>query len=113
MADAPTELLEHIPLFEGLPHRELERIARSFKERRFRAGHTVAVEGAGGIGFFVISEGTASVDVHGEEQGKLGPGDYFGHMALIDHHARRTATVTADPDHTAYVLTPGEFRPLV
>lgn len=112
MADAPTELLEHIPLFEGLPHRELEQIARSFKERRFSAGHTVAVEGAGGIGFFVISEGTASVDVHGEERGKLGPGDYFGEVALLNESAR-TATITADTDLRCYGLTSWEFRPLV
>jgi len=113
MAEAPTELLEQIPLFEGLPQKELERIARSFKERRFSAGHTVSVEGAGGIGFFVISEGTASVDVHGEERGKLGPGDYLGEMALIDDQARRTATITADSDLTCYGLTSWEFRPLV
>ncbi|TML45670.1 MAG: cyclic nucleotide-binding domain-containing protein [Actinobacteria bacterium] len=113
MADAPTELLEQIPLFEGLAHGELERIARSFKERRFGAGDIVAAEGAGGIGFFVISEGSASVDVHGEQRGKLGPGDYFGEIALIDDKARRTATITADSDLTCYGLTSWEFRPLV
>ena len=113
MADAPTELLEQLPLFEGLPQKELQRIASSFKERRFSAGHTVSVEGAGGIGFFVISEGTASVDVHGEERGKLGPGDYFGEVALIDDQARRTATITADTVLTCYGLTSWEFRPLV
>ena len=113
MADAPIELLEQIPLFEGLPHGELERIARSFKERRFSAGDTVAVEGAGGVGFFVIGEGTASVDVHGEQRGRLGPGDYFGEVALIDEQARRTATITADSDLTCYGLTSWEFRPLV
>jgi CRP/FNR family cyclic AMP-dependent transcriptional regulator len=113
MADAPIELLEQIPLFEGLPHDELGRIARSFKERRFSAGDTVAVEGAGGVGFFVIGEGTASVDVHGEKRGQLGPGDYFGEIALIDDQARRTATITADSDLTCYGLTSWEFRPLV
>ena len=65
MAEAPIELLEQTPLFQGLPRDDLQRIARSFKERRFSAGDTVAVEGAGGIGFFIIGEGTASVDVHG------------------------------------------------
>ena len=113
MAEAPTELLEQIPLFEGLSHGELEHIARSFKERRFSAGDAVAVEGAGGIGFFVISEGTANVDVHGDQRGKLGPGDYFGEIALIDNQARRTATITADSDLTCYGITAWEFRPLV
>lgn len=113
MADAPIELLEQIPLFEGLPRDELGRIARSFKERRFRSGDTVAVEGAGGVGFFVIGDGTATVDVHGEQRGRLGPGDYFGEVALIDEHARRTATITAGSDLTCYGLTAWEFRPLV
>jgi CRP/FNR family cyclic AMP-dependent transcriptional regulator len=113
MAEAPIELLEHIPLFEGLGHNELSRIAKSFKEREFRAGHTVAAEGAGGVGFFVIGEGTATVEVHGEQRGRLGPGDYFGEIALIDEQARRTATITAESDLTCYGLTSWEFRPLV
>jgi CRP/FNR family transcriptional regulator, cyclic AMP receptor protein len=113
MAEAPIELLEQIPLFEGLPHDELGRIARSFKERRFSAGDTVTAEGAGGVGFFVIGEGTAKVEVHGEERGRLGTGDYFGELALIDEQARRTATIVADSDLTCYGLTSWEFRPLV
>jgi CRP/FNR family cyclic AMP-dependent transcriptional regulator len=113
MAEAPIELVQKVPLFEGLSRGELERIARSFKERRVKSGDTVAVEGAGGVGFFVIGEGTARVDVHGEDRGQLGPGDYFGEMALMDDQARRTATVTADSDLTCYGLTSWEFRPLV
>ena len=113
MAEAPIELLEQVPLFQGLRHQDLERIARTFKERRFSAGDTVASEGAGGVGFFVIAEGTAGVDVHGEPRGQLGPGDYFGEVALIDDQALRTATVTAETDLTAYGLTSWEFRPLV
>ena len=110
---APVELLEQIPLFEGLSRRELEQIAQSFKERRFDAGDTVAAEGAGGVGFFVIAEGTASVDVHGEDRGQLGPGSYFGEVALIDDQARRTATITAETDLLTYGLTSWNFRPLV
>ena len=113
MAAAPTELLEQIPLFEGVPRADLERLGTSFKERRFSAGDTVAVEGQGGVGFFVIADGTASVDVHGDKRGRLGPGDYFGEVALIDEHARRTATITAETDLTCYGLTAWQFRPFV
>src|SRR3954470_3064430 len=102
MADAPTELLAQIPLFEGLSHGELERIGRSFKERRFSAGDTVAAEGAGGVGFFVIGGDTPSVDVPGEQGGRLGRGVSFGEIALIDARPRRTATITADSDLTCY-----------
>src|SRR5919202_760141 len=100
MADAPIQLLEQVPLFQGLPHNDLERVARSFKERHFSAGDTVAAEGSGGVGFFVIGEGTASVDVHGEKRAQLGPGDYFGEIALIDDQARRTATIRDAMTHT-------------
>ena len=113
MAKAPTDLLEQVPLFEGLPRDELERLASSFKERRFSAGDSVAVEGKGGVGFFVIGDGTASVDVHGEKRGQLVPGDYFGEVALIDEDARRTATITAETDLTCYGLTAWQFRPFV
>ena len=113
MAEAPIELLEQVPLFQGLPHETLERIARSFKQRRVSAGDHITSEGAGGAGFFIIGEGTASVDVHGEARGQLGPGDYFGEVALIDDQALRTATITAETDLVCYGLTPWEFRPLV
>ena len=113
MARAPIELLEQIPLFEGLPRGDLEQLAGSFKERHFNAGDSVALEGAGGVGFFVIADGTASVEVHGEKRGQLAPGDYFGEVALIDEHARRTATITAETDLTCYGLTAWQFRPFV
>jgi CRP/FNR family transcriptional regulator, cyclic AMP receptor protein len=113
MAHAPVDLLQQVPLFEGLSSDELEGLAASLKERHFRAGDSVAVEGSGGIGFFVIADGTASVDVHGEKRGQLGPGDYFGEVALIDEHARRTATITAETELTCYGMTPWQFRPFV
>jgi CRP/FNR family transcriptional regulator, cyclic AMP receptor protein len=113
VADAPIDLLEQVPLFQGLQHRDLERVSRSFKERHFSAGDTVAAEGAGGVGFFVIGEGTAMVDVHGERRAQLGPGDYFGEIALIDDQARRTASIVAETDLTCYGLTSWDFRPLV
>jgi len=112
MASPSADLLARVPLFAGLEKRDLQRIADTFKERSFRAGDTIAEEGAGAAGFFVIGDGTAKVTVHGEERGTLGPGDYFGEIALLDEGAR-TATVTAESDMTAYAMTFWEFRPIV
>jgi CRP-like cAMP-binding protein len=109
---APVELLKKIPLFSGLEGRELQTLAQSFKERTFEAGHNVATEGTGGVGFFIIGEGEAAVTVHGEERATLGPGQYFGEVALIDEGAR-SATIVAKTDLTCYGLTAWEFRPLV
>ena len=106
------ELLQRVPLFADFEHGDVERLARSFKERTFEAGSTVAGEGKTGAGFFVIENGEASVSVRGDEHRKLGPGDYFGEIALIDDGAR-SATITADSDLHCYGLTSWEFRPLV
>jgi len=109
---APVELLKKIPLFSDLERKELQTLAQSFKERTFEAGSNVATEGSGGVGFFVIGEGEAGVTVHGEERATLGPGQYFGEVALIDEGSR-TATIVAKTDLTCYGLTAWEFRPLV
>ncbi len=112
MARPSTETIARVPLFSGLEKRDLERIADSFKERNYSAGDTIAGEGQGGAGFFIIAEGNAKVTVHGEDRATLGPGDYFGEIALIDEGAR-TATVTADTDMKTYAMTFWEFRPIV
>ena len=113
MADeTPVELLQRVPLFEDFERGDLDRLSRSFKQRIFDAGSTVADEGRTGAGFFVIESGEATVSVRGSERAKLGPGDYFGEIALIDDGAR-SATITADSELRCYGLTSWEFRPLV
>ena len=109
---APVDLLQRVPLFQNLERRDLERIARSLRERTFQAGQTVTTEGQGGVGFFVIESGEATVTQAGEERGKIRSGDHFGEIALIGE-TDRTATVTADTDLKCWGMTFWEFRPLV
>jgi len=109
---APTQLLRRVPLFAGLSDRDLNGIAQSFKERKFSAGDTIAEEGKGGVGFFVIGQGEVTYSIHGEEIGQGAAGDYFGEIALIDD-GPRSATIKAATDVTAYGLTSWEFRPFV
>ena len=112
MAKPSIETIARVPLFSSLERRDLERIADSFKQRDYADGDTIAGEGQGGAGFFIIGEGRAKVTVHDEERTTLGPGDYFGEIALIDEGAR-TASVIADTDMTTYAMTFWEFRPIV
>ena len=112
VAGAPTEMLKKVPLFAGLDNKELEQIASSMRQRRFKAGDTVTQEGAGGVGFFVVEAGEADVTIGGEVRGSIGSGDYFGEIALINE-SPRTATITARTDLLCYGMTPWDFRPLV
>jgi CRP/FNR family transcriptional regulator, cyclic AMP receptor protein len=112
VAGASPDMLKKVPLFSGLDEKELQAIASSMRERKFKAGDTVTQEGAGGVGFFVVGSGEADVNVGGEAKGSVGPGDYFGEIALINE-SPRTATLTARTDMVCYGMTPWDFRPLV
>jgi CRP/FNR family transcriptional regulator, cyclic AMP receptor protein len=112
VTEGAAELLKRVPIFSDLDRKELDRIAVSMKPRTFNAGETVTTEGQTGVGFFVIEQGEATVTVGGDERRKLGPGDYFGEVALLNETAR-TATIKADTDLRCYGLTSWEFRPLV
>ena len=112
MARAAADSLKKVPLFSGLAERELIQIADVMQERRFPAGSTVTQEGAGGVGFFVIEEGEADVTVGGEPRRTIGPGDYFGEIALLTD-SPRTATIVAQTDLVCYGMTPWDFKPLV
>ena len=106
------DVLKRVPLFAGLERKELEQIAGSMRERTFSAGQTVTEQGAGGAGFFIVESGAAQVSVDGQQRGQIGPGDYFGEIALLTG-SDRTATITATSDLHCYGMTPWDFRPLV
>jgi CRP-like cAMP-binding protein len=112
VAGPSVELLQRVPLFAGLEPRELKRLSGSFKERIFEPGEPVMSEGEHVNRFFVIESGGAVVRVHGDERGRLGPGDYFGDVAMIDQ-GDRTASIEAESELTCYSLTFWDFRPLV
>jgi pyruvate,water dikinase len=108
----PVADLQRVELFAGMDRRQAEQIRRLLKERRFARGETVIMEGSGGAAFFIVDSGEARVSSKGVELATLGPGNYFGEVALIDG-GPRSATVTATTDLVCYGLTFWEFRPLV
>ena len=105
-------LLSKVPLFAGCTKRDLEAVAEALKEVRHREGHVIAKEGDTGIGFFVIAEGTAAVTIGGKPRTKLGPGDFFGEISLLDH-GPRTASVVATSPIRLLGLTAWSFRGVV
>lgn len=112
MAKPSPELLRNVRLFSDLEEKDLRSLAEEFNERRFSPGEKVAMEGEGGLMFFVVESGEASVEVGGKEVGSLGPGSAFGEIALIDRRPR-TATVTATSELRTFGLPVFVFRPFV
>jgi CRP/FNR family cyclic AMP-dependent transcriptional regulator len=106
------DALGRVPLFSGIKAKERKKLAARLGERTFTEGETVITEGQSGVGFFVIEEGNASVSVKGEIVRTLGPGEYFGEIALIDS-GPRSASVVATTDLRCRGMTAWEFRPFV
>ena len=104
--------LRQVSLFAKLSDKDLKRLSGSLSERSFPAGHEITAEGDEGVGFFLIESGEVSISRGGEHVRKLGPGDYFGEMALIDQRPR-SATVVADTEVRCHGMTAWSFRPFV
>ncbi len=113
MSKPIVDVLATVPLLSGLDHKRLERLARDFTDRTIPAGTVVVREGdAQGMGFFILAEGEAIVSSGGHELARLGPGSYFGEIALISDRVR-TSTVTAATDVRLLVMMLTDFRAFV
>ena len=99
-------------LFEGLPESELRSIEKQVRTVKHPAGHEIVVRGEGGVGFMIITDGSVTVDTVQGKARKLGPGDSFGEMALLDHEGR-SATITADTDVTLATIPEWNFKPFL
>jgi CRP-like cAMP-binding protein len=103
--------LAGIPLFASLSDAEREALASDFSEKTAEAGSHLIGEGAPGYSFFVLTEGTAVVTARGETLAELGPGDYFGEIAILEG-GRRTASVTTTSRVKLLVMSADAFRRL-
>ena len=106
------DLLSKVPIFSGLSKKELQRIAESVKEVTHREDSVLAREGESGLGFFLIVDGTARAEVGGRTRTRMGPGDFFGEISLLDG-GPRTATVVAETPVITLALTQWVFKSLI
>jgi CRP-like cAMP-binding protein len=101
--------LRSLPLVEGLSRKEIDRLSRVMDEIDLPEGKELAKEGEFAYEFFIIEEGTASVQRGGERVRELGPGDFFGEIGLLESE-RRTASVITSSPMRAIVMTGRDFR---
>jgi len=110
--DAKAEWIKGAPLFANLSKRDLNHVAHLADEIDLREGKEITRQGAPAREFFVLLEGEADVRKNGRRINQLGPGDFFGEIALISD-SPRTATVTATSPVHALVITDRDFRRLL
>lgn len=94
------EGLRSVTLFSAVPDKVLKRIAGNGRIVDHQENHEIVSEGDGGVGMHLILDGKAEVTVHGAARRTLGPGDYFGEIALIDGHRRSASVVARSPLRT-------------
>jgi putative ABC transport system ATP-binding protein len=103
------EFLKGVEAFKNLTPTELTHIAEHMTKRHFMPGEIVVREGDVGHELFLVSEGEVMVDRAGHEVARLGPGEFFGELALMSGEPRNATVIAADPVET-YVLGETEFR---
>ena len=111
-ASAKVELLRNVPLFSDLSAKELMSLSRLMDEIDLKPGTVIIREGNTGGEFFIVLEGTIEVKRKGRRLARLGPGDYLGEIALIDH-GPRTATAMVETDARLLVLASREFHSML
>jgi len=110
--DEQTELLSTASLFQGLSKRHLREIAKVSGSLRCSAGKELVKEGATGRVFYLILEGTAKVVRGGRTVKRLGPGDFFGEMALLTTMPR-SASVFAETSMGCVTLSAAHLRSVI
>ena len=110
--DTRIEALRRIPIFAELGDDDLQCVADAVNEVEVPAGQLLVQPGAPGSGMFFIADGTAVVETKRDEV-ELGPGQFFGELALMSDDATRTARVQAKTDLRCLALDRASFRTLV
>lgn len=112
MAEDRVAQLKKVPLFAGLDRKELEMLAHLLKEHEYPAGTTIVEAGTAGHGLYVITQGRVVVRKEGRTVNRLGPGEFFGEIAVLDD-GPRTADIVAETDTVCLSLVAWEVRPIL
>ena len=107
--DRRAELLAGCPLFRGIDADGLAKLAALATSVDFPAGHVIARQGEIGTGFFVIVSGAVRVVRDGTVVARLGPGEFFGELSVLDRMPRN-ATVDAEEPTSCLALASWDFE---
>jgi CRP/FNR family transcriptional regulator, cyclic AMP receptor protein len=102
------ESLGRTPMFSNLTDRQLKRLAKDVKVRSFPPGTVLLKRGEGGVGLYLLLGGSVEVRKGQRTLARLGPGQFFGEMTLLDDQPRSADVVTTEPTQAA-ILSKWEF----
>lgn len=108
LAGSRVDILKRVPMFAALDDAELETLAGDSEERLFHPGEDIVTQGDPVGPFFVLYEGRCKVLIDGWHRRDIGPGQFFGDMAMFDGEPR-SATVRADTEVRGLAISPEAF----
>ncbi len=104
------KMLAQVPLFAGLEEKQIKSFTGSFSERSYDVGEVIEKEGDFGTAFYLITDGSVEVRRGKKLLSKLGHGEFFGEMALIDRQPRSATVIAAEPTTKCLLMTIWNFR---
>ena len=111
---AAAKMLAEVPLFAGLKGKQIKSVASAFaRERSYNAGEVIEKEGDSGVAFYLITSGSVEVRKGEKMVTKLGRGQFFGEMALIDKQPRSATVVSGESGTKALVMPVWNFKAAV
>lgn len=105
-------MVARVPLFARLDAPLIARLVGLLHARKFPSGAVILSKGDPADGMYFIANGEVEVELP-NEPARLGEGDFFGEIALIQHETQRTATVVAVRPTDLLVLSAPDFRRLM
>lgn len=113
MSKDSLELLKEVPLFSTFSEKQLKSVKKTAKEKQFEPGDEIVREGdASNVGFYLILDGQVEVKQDEKTLSKLGSGQFFGEMAVLDEKPR-SADVVATTETKCFLLTSWDFKALI
>jgi CRP-like cAMP-binding protein len=106
------EMLGKSSLWSGLDKKDLKSIVRLSKERTYETGDVIVQKGEGGVGFYLILDGSVEIKSDGKTISKFGPGQFFGEMSVIDNQPRSADVVAIEPSR-CLILSAWSFNALI
>jgi CRP-like cAMP-binding protein len=110
--DLVVEMLEKCSLWSGLDTQDLKAIVKVSKQQKFQSGKTIVKKGDEGTGFYLVLDGAVEIRSDGKILSKLGPGQFFGEMSIVDTQPRSADVVVVEPSRVLF-LSSWSFKSLI